>query len=143
MALIEIIRAILTPIILYNLVYTYKGPLELLKSKVHPISIYRSVLFFSMLPVLGFNLVAFTRFEDLGEGNVSLAMLLLFLLANIGMVAGNLLNMYARFDEYTKLLEGENLSIATKAVTLYALEPELMDEALNRVSQQAINNKIG
>ena len=137
-----IIRIILVPMLLFNLSFTWRGIWDIFKGHPTPTSLYRAVLFLAFLPQFGFNTTAILSFEPVGEGPISLGLLLLFLLSNILAIFGRVMNQHGKFDDFRWLFEGYRLTTAIRVVRLSEVDPKRFEEYLKHIELELVEEVV-
>lgn len=121
-------RIFLIPMVLYNMSHTCKAFRQVVSGRANPMSLYRSILFFTLVPQLGLSVTAIIHAEEVGSGPLSLIWLMFFAMFNIAVIAGRYTHQVADFDKFFWLFEQDNLDVAIRAVKLNHVDPEGYEE---------------
>lgn len=125
-----LVRLLMVPLILYNLGWTFRGFVELLKGIPYPTSIYQSVVFLMSSGLLGFHILAFMGRSSPSWNSAALAMQCLFLLACILALVGRRIAISMNFERYYWLFETNNLDVAIRMGKINQLDPKFASATL-------------
>ncbi len=135
-------RMLMIPLILFNLSFTAPGFWQVMRGNLNPSSLYRSVLFFGLVPQLGFHLTSLSSMEQVGEGPLTLLWLMFFMLFNVGAAAGRVLNQFGKFDDLIELYQSQHIGTAIRVVQLSNLDRETMERYLNKVEIEVVKKVV-
>lgn len=126
------VRLLMTPFLIYNLVWSFKGCLDFLKGRNYPACLYESVIFFMSFGCLGYNALVFAgRTASEWSHPYSLALQCVFFLAVLIATIGKRLSLTSRFEKFYWLLTGTNLDVALRIAEMNQLDESFTHATLD------------
>lgn len=127
-----IIKMLMLPLILYNLSWSFRGLWQFLRGISFPTSVYQSVIFFTSIGLLGYQLLAiFGRTSSSWSEPYALALQCIFFLSMTCAFIGRRAAITVDFARFYWLFQSNNLDVAVRAAELNQLDPEYAENALH------------
>ena len=131
-----VMRILLTPLLLYNLRWSFGGFRQLLKGVVFPTSLYQTVVFMFSGAVLGYNILAFFgRTVSTWSLPWSLAFQCMILLGSVAAFVGRRLAVSLNFENFYWLFSSGNLDLAVRVAEMNEADPEFTEGAVAAAEQ--------
>lgn len=146
-----VLRMIMTPLLVYNMGWSFKGFRQLLKGDAYPTSLYQTVVFMFSGAVLGYNCLTFTgRVVSDWSEPWSLGFQCMITVASVCAFIGRRVAATVDFEKFYWLFSSNNLNIAVRAAELNIADPEYTEEMLHvaettvavRMAKRAINGTL-
>tara|TARA_Y100001968_G_C19454482_1_gene771893 strand:- start:75867 stop:76364 length:498 start_codon:yes stop_codon:yes gene_type:complete len=142
------LRMLLTPLLLYNMGWSFKGFRQLVQGRAYPTSLYQTVVFMFSGAVLGYNGLTFGgRLVSDWSEPWSLGFQCMIAVASVSALIGRRIAVTIDFERFYWLFTSDNLEVAVRAAELNMADPEYTQEMLNvaettvavRLAKRAIN----
>ena len=146
-----VLRMLMTPLLIYNMGWSFKGFRQLLRGDAYPTSLYQTVVFMFSGAVLGYNGLTFTgRVVSDWSEPWSLGFQCMIVVASVCAFIGRRVAVTVDFEKFYWLFSSNNLDIAVRAAELNMADPEYIEEMLNvaettvavRMAKRAINGSV-
>ena len=143
------LRILITPLLLYNASWSFKGFLQLLKGDAFPTSIYQTTVFMFSGAVLGYNVLTFLgRNVSTWSLPWSLTFQCMILTASIAVFIGRRVAVTVDFERFYWLFNSGNLDIATRVAEMNEADPEYTEGVVStaettlalKLAKRAIEN---
>jgi len=110
-----VLRILLTPLLLYNMSWSFKGFVSLLKGDAFPMSLYQSVVFFFSAGTLGYNILVFCG-REVSEWTIPWSLMLqcTLMIGSIIALIGRRVAAIVDFERFYWLFTTDNLDLAVR-----------------------------
>lgn len=128
---ILVLRSLLVPLLLYNLIWSFQGIFHFWKTHVFPVSIYKAMIFLFTAGVVVRQINFFVGYptEDFSVG--ALIAVCFTALASITAAVTHRLNLATRLKTYYWLMMHENMDVAVRAAELSRFDREYMEGVMD------------
>lgn len=140
--LIPALRMIMVPMILINLYCCWPSVKDAFAGILNPLLLYRTAIFFSLLPLLGFMLIGLFKVEPIGEGLFSFAFMLLFMINNIILIGNRYLFRCEYFEQFISLFDIQHSIPLVRLLVLEKNSPGLLDKLAETYEVQVLKDLI-
>lgn len=128
---LAVLRILMIPLIVYNLVWTVGGVVDLVKGQALSSSIHKTTVFFFSAGVLGYHMLAFLGHSALDWTTPwSLLLQCVLFLATIMALVSKGFAVASDFDESDWLFTNNNLDVAVRIAEMNQLDPEFTKNML-------------
>ena len=126
-----ILRVLLLPLLAYNMRWSFRGFVELLKGRSYPTSLYETVVFMFSGACMGYSaLTLLGREVSAWSLPWSLAFQCMILVAAIAAFIGNKVAATVKFERFYWLFASNNLDVAVRMAEMNVADPEFAEGAL-------------
>lgn len=122
--LVPIARAIVLPMALYAMSWTWTGYRDLMRGRIWPVAMYRAAIASFAILTFGFNLTYFMGSEAVGDGPWSALWLTFAIAGHLFVIWGRLTGHFDFAERFYWLLESGHLKSALAMADYHAACPE-------------------
>lgn len=140
--LILVFRIVIIPVLLYNIWYSRGAIRNIFSGHATPLCYHKAVLFFTCVPILGYQIISIFDLEYIEQGPYSLGVLLAFLFMNVIAILAHFSKGFQIFENIVTCFGEDNIQSTSKFHHLRTLYPNRVDAALEELHNKILKEEL-